>query len=333
MANQIQSVLLDSRWASRLISGDTTDISLYLATFPGVVGGNFCGKITGLTPDYDGQVDVTITCTGFDSGSDSPSPMTYFQEIESFALQNSSFEFLFRIPYEARATEEDADWHLLINFSNGTSEVFEIPVCRTPESSPKLTSVQIAAEAHKLKKHQPEKPLENSNKNRIKPYTITVSDSELDLRLPASHQGQVNSLATGLGIFAGLWAAILVIILWLTNDTPDVIYVIGCLLLVMLIFAVFLFFGESHCILDKEKLIVKHKLFGIPINWSNTTRSDLAGVSTKFLAAIPKGKKSYSKYWVVANTSESSTVLLGVSTLNQNDARMLTKQLNEFLGL
>jgi len=151
MANQIQSVLLDSRWASRLISGDTTDISLYLATFPGVVGGNFCGKITGLTPDYDGQVDVTITCTGFDSGSDSPSPMTYFQEIESFALQNSSFEFLFRIPYEARATEEDADWHLLINFSNGTSEVFEIPVCRTPESSPKLTSVQIAAEAHKLK--------------------------------------------------------------------------------------------------------------------------------------------------------------------------------------
>lgn len=153
---EIQLLLRDSRWASKLVSGKTTSTNVYLATFPGLVGGKFSGEIMGLTPDQYGQVDITITCTGFDS--DSSSPVVHFQEVESISIQNSSLEFLFRIPYEAQATEEGADWHLLIDFSNVESEVFEIPICRTLESNPKLTSVQIAAEGQKLNK--PTKRLE-----------------------------------------------------------------------------------------------------------------------------------------------------------------------------
>lgn len=162
---------------------------------------------------------------------------------------------------------------------------------------------------------------------------MTCSDRELDLQLPASTKGHLNTLVTGLGVFAGLWACMIALFLWLLPTDITFIIIFGGLLFIMLMSLVFLYFGVSHCKIDQDKLKIRHTLFGIPINWSNTNRQDLSGFSTIFLGVIPKEKGSHSKYFVVGKTKKLSNVFIGASTLNQNEARRLAKELNEFLGL
>ncbi len=340
MASQtrIQSVLDDARWASGTVSGKHSTIRVQLVTFPGVVGGEFRLKVVGLTPDNFGQVDVAITCTGFDDGdshddSSSSSPITYFQEVESVTIGDLSFEVDFWIPFEALGTEEGAIWHLSVYFGNGTSENFEVPVCRTPESNPELTSVQIAATGVGCKKHQGERFRENSNKDCVPPYTATNLNGEWNLRLPARTPGRPPILAKGLGIFAGLWAAMLASFYWLFEKSLGPVVALGFPLVIMLLAIIFILFGVSHCTLNREKLVTIHKLFGVPLSWRTTKRHDLAGFTTVCLDTIPSPGTSRFNYLVIAETKGFENVFLALTVFKQDEARVFARKLNQFYSI
>lgn len=347
MINQqkVQSVLENPRWASRTIEGRDSPIKAHLVTFPGVVGGDLRIQITGLTADYFGHTDVSVTCIGFDSDyvfgeTGSHSYDFNFQENESLFIEDFSFEVSFRIPFEAQATEEGSTWNLKIDFANGVSEVFEIPVCRTADSDTEMTSVQIAANGPVEKKHQQISSSQNAINNRIKPYTMIKSNSELNFRFPARTPGRKTVLVQGLGIFAGLWAAMIVSVFWFSKEPPlGFIIVFGGMLVVMLMIIVFLLFGVSHCKITKEKITTKHTLFGLPINWTKANRGDVAGFSIKSLGLTSGQIKSQSNYLVLAvlkNESEKKQDLyrfLCVTAFDQYQARLLAKELNDYWGI
>lgn len=347
MANQekIQSVLENPRWASRTLAGKDSPIKAHLVTFPGVVGGDLRIQITGLTADYFGHTDVSVTCVGFDSDyvigeHRSHSYGVDFQENESLLIEDFSFEISFRIPFGTQATEEGSQWHLLINFANGVSEVFEIPVCRTADSDPEMTSVRIAADGPLQKKHQQTSSSQNTIKHRIKPYTMTNSNGELNFRFPARTPGRKTVLVQGLGIFAGLWALMVVSVLWFSKEPPlDFIFVFGGMLVVILMGIVFLLFGVSHCKITKEKITTKHTLFGLPINWTKVNRDDLAGFSIKSLGLTSGQIKSQSNYLVIAVIKQDSEKkqdtyrFLCVTAFDQYQARLLAKELNDYWGI
>lgn len=331
---QIQSVLNEARWASRTLTGKDSEINVHLVTFPGVVGGVFRAQFDGLKQDHFGEVNVSIISTGIDLGhpSDehsSASPITHFQEVESLSVQNFSFEVMFRIPFEAQGTEEGAVWNLTIHFANGTSEIFEVPVCRTTNSHPEITAVQIAAAGYESKQHQQKTSVEN----QFKPYTMTHSNGELNLRFPSRIPGRVSVLAKGLGIVAGLWAVMLAIIAWSSNGAFEPMFVFGLVLLIMLIAIVFMLFGVSYCKLNQDKLATTYKLFGLPIYWGNSSRSDVVGFSTLCLDPIQSPGKQQMNYVVTMMVKKSSKKFLCLTCFKQNEARMLAKQLNEFLGI
>ena len=340
MASQtrIQSVLDDARWASGTVSGKRSTVRVQLETFPGVVGGEFLVKIVGLTPDDFGQVDVAITCTGFDDDdshddSRSASPITYFQEVESLTIGDLSFEVAFWIPFEAIGTEEGATWHLSVYLGKGTSEIFEVPVCRTPESNPEITSVQIAAKDVGRKNHQEDKFRKNSNRDRVPPYTATNLNGEWNLRLPARTPGRSPILAKGLGIFAGIWAAMLASFYWLFEKNLEPVVALGIPLIIMLLAIIFMLFGVSHCTLSREKLVTTHKLFGVPLNWRKTERHDLAGFKTVCLDTMPSPGRSRFNYLVTAKTKGFENVFLALTVFDQNEARVFARKLNQFYSI
>ncbi|MDB4512059.1 hypothetical protein N9060_01215 [Arenicella sp.] len=353
MANQdkIQSVLQNSRWASRFVASKDSEIRVQLISFPGVVGGVFHAHITGLTADYFGHADVSMTCTGCDSDYIIGQPRqhsygTDFQEHESLLIDAFSFEVSFRIPYDTQATEEGSDWHLSIDFANGVSEVFAIPVCRTVDSDPEMTSVQIAADGLIQNKDQQRLSSQNTINDRVKPYTMTNSNGELSFRFPARTPARKTVLARGLGIFAGLWAVMVVSVLWFSKQPPlDLIFVFGGLLLIMLIIILFLLFGISNCKINEKNITAKHKLFGLPINWTKVNREDLAGFSTKSLGLTSGQAKTQSNYFVIAvikpdpktkqdvKQKKNSYRFLCVTAFDQYQARLLAKKLNDYWAI
>lgn len=333
--NTVQSVLDDDHWASRIVSGKHSNIEVHLSTFPGVVGGEFRAHVTGLMPDHFGQVDVEITCTGFDddvsSDEFSSSLNTYFQEAASLSIHKLSFEIKFMIPFEAKGTEEGATWQLLIYLGDGTSEILEIPVCRTPKSNPEITSVQIVATGVEVNDKLKNGLKKTSKTHHNKSYMLTRSNGELTLLTRTCAPGRPAILAEGLGIFAGVWAVLMFYFYWIFKDGNGFIGFASITLFVLFISLLFLLFGVSSCQFRKDKLVIKHKLFGILLNWSNVDRSDLAGFSTKYLASFPSSGRLNFKYFVMGQTNKLSNVFISLQVFDQEEARMLAKELNEYI--
>lgn len=333
MVNQtkIESVLKDARWASRTLSSKHSDIKVHLTKFPSVVGGDFRAQVTGLSSENFGQANISITCTSIDSVSsidefDSVSQTTHFQEVESLAIDAYSFDIMFHIPFDAVATEEGAYWSLSIYFSNGLVESFEVPVCRTDESNTQLTSVQIAATGLNLKENHQKESQHASADSLIKTYTVTKSREEWQLKFPAHISGRIPVLAKGLGIFTALWFVMFLVTYWASKGALEPVVILGLPLLIMLAFIVFMFFGVTHCLINKEMLITKHKLFGLPLKWNKVMRSEIAGFSTLSLGVI----QMQLNYMLIAKTKDESTVLFGLTVFNQKEARVIAKQLNEY---
>lgn len=335
--NIIQVVLDDPRWASKIVSGKNSNIDVHLTTFPGVVGGEFRAHVTGLMPDHFGQVDVEITCTGFDddvsSDKFSSSLNSYFQEAASLSIHKLSFEIKFLIPFEAKGTEEGATWQLLIYLGDGTSEILEIPVCRTPKSNPEITSVQIAAAGVVVNDKQKNGLKKTSKTHHNKSYMMTRSNGELTLLTRTCAPGRPAILAKGLGIFAGAWAVLMFFFYWTFKDGNGFVGFASITLFVLFILLLFMLFGVSSCQFHKDKLVIKHKLFGIPLNWSNVDRSDLAGFSTKYLTSFPSPGRLKFKYFVIGQTNKLSNVFISLQVFDQEEAWILAKELNDYLEI
>ena len=333
MVNQtnIESVLKDARWASRTLTGKHSDIEVHLTKFPSVVGGVFRAQVTGLSSDNYGQANITITCTSLDSDNaiddfDAVSQSNHFEEAESLTIDNFSFDIMFHIPFDSVATEEGGSWHLSIYLSNGVVETFEVPVCRTDESNAELTSVQIAATGLNVKDNHQKESQQASPESLVKTFTVTKSIEEWKLQFPAHMPSRIPVFAKGLGIFTALWFVMVSVIYWATNGALEPIIMLGLPLIIMLISIVFLLFGVTDCRINKETLMTKHKLFGLPLKWGKVNRSEIAGFSTVSLGVV----QMQLNYMLIAKTKKESSVFLGVTVFNQKEARVLAKQLNEY---
>ncbi len=330
-----QSVLKDDRWASGVLLGKESKIKLHLTTFPGLVGGTFRSVVMGLTPDYFGEANVTVTCSVLDSstsadGSNHNSAGIDFQEVELLLVDDLKFDILFHIPFEAHATEEGGVWQLIMQFVNGATEIFDIPMCRTRESNSEITAAHIASQRFDQKKQQQSEVKNASNEIQAEPYTLEIAGGKLTLQSSPSPAGR-PTFAKGLAIFTGLWVVMTVFFYWLLDGPLNLVLVFGGFTVFMLICLIFLLYGTSHCIIDREQMVSKHKLFGCTLNSRKTDRGKLTGFSPKLLTTAPSNKKFPFQYWVIGLTENNDSRIFSFTIFGQNEARVLAKKLSDFL--
>lgn len=332
----VESVLEDARWSSSNVVAESTN--LRLLTLPGIVGGEFRARLEGLFPTHLGEAVVTICCTGWERQRSSSefkpsSPDIYFSEVECLQVVGPSLEIGFVIPFEAKGTEEDATWQLQIQFANGDTEIFEVPVCRTSTSDPKITAVTIAAAGVGLDSSESEsRSLGKGKQRRRKPFELNEVDGELHLRIPSRTPGH-PSLAKGAGIICGIWAAATLFAGWIFfNETIEPLVILSIPLAGFSLLFAYALFGVSHTRLTKDKLIQRHVLFGIPIP-RTTNRSHISGFApwcVDPMGAVSGGQVSY---FVLVKRTHQNDLFTSFGLFNQDDARRLAKQLNEFWGI
>jgi len=305
MATQtpVQSVLDDPRWDSGIVTDNQSDIQIRLLTFPGVVGGEFKAQVIGLLPQHMGQAEVTISCAGFESSNHSrefrPSNTDIcFLEVETFQIQDPSLQVQFLIPFESKGTDEGYAWHLQIQFASGTAAIFEVPVCRTHESNPEVSELEIAAAG------------------------LNCKDQWQAERFEQRSPG----LAKGIGVFWVLWALVTILFYFIFEGDVEVMVLLGLPLIALSTLLTFALFGVSKIKFSKDQMERRHSLFGLSIPM-RVKRSDIAGFNTKCVGSLGDSGGSY---LVVAEKTDSSNVFLSAALLNKNDAQTLVKRLNGF---
>ena len=327
---QIQSVLDDSRWKAGIVDAARSSVAVQLQTFPGVVGGEFKALVVGLLPEHIGQAEISISSSGFESENfrhqHRPSnPNISFLEVESFQIQGPTLEVQFLIPFEAKGTNEGYSWHLQIQFASGTTEVFEVPVCRTFESNPEVSEIEIAAAGLNKEERWHPQISEEKTGSWKKSFDLTKANQELHLSIP-SRIARRPSLATGLGVFWGIWAAVTALFYWIFEGELEPMLILGIPLIAMTVLLTFAVFGVSRVKFCQEQMEQRHSLFGLSFP-KRVKRSEITGFLTKCVGSLGDAGGSY---LVVAEKNDSSNVFLSAALLNKNDAHTLVKRLNKF---
>lgn len=331
---QFESTIDDPKWASGTIVSQNSDVAVRLKKRPGVVGGQFKAQLVGLLPEHAGRAEVTLSSTGFESESrrceiGTTSPDISFLEVGSFQIQSESVEIHFLIPYEAKGTDEGFEWILQIQFANGTIEVFEVPICRTHESNPEVTELEIAAAGLNAKEQwYAQQPEERSGRSWRKPYELAKTDQELHVTIPSRISGR-PSLAKGLGVFWGLWASATALFYWISGGELEPMVILGIPLLAMSGLLVFLLFGISKNRLCERQLETRHTLLGFSIP-KRIKRTEIEGFLKLCVGSLgdPGGS-----YLVVARRKDSGNTFLSAALLNKSDAQNMVKRLNTFWGI
>jgi len=318
----IQTVLNDPRWASGIVESKRSNVTVHLQSFPGVVGGEFRALVVDLLPEHMGRAEVTLSCTGSDSGN-------AFLEVETFQIQDPALEVHFLIPFEAKGSDEGHEWHLQIQFTSGATEVFEVPVCRTYESNPEVSEIEIAAAGlNKKEQWHAARSEERSGSSWEKPYELTKADEELHLNIPSRVSGR-PCLAKGLAIFWGIWAAVTALFYWIFEGELEPTVILGIPLIAMSVLLAFALFGVSKIKIGKDQLVQRHSLFGLSIP-KRVKRSDISSFDTKCVGSLGDANGSW---LVVAEKTNTSCMFLSAALLNKTDARTLVKRLNKFWGI
>lgn len=319
--------LNDPRWASNTFHAEHGKYWLTLKTMPGVIGGSFVAYIDGLQSEFHGTAQVTITCTVLESSrnrdrTSSATIVTEFLEVASIEVSGPRVDFEFLIPVEAPCISDGADWTLLVEFDNGACELFEIPVYRTHESDADLSAIKVASINSAAIS-------DNTHRGRseIKPAFSLTIDKTLRLEMPLRVAGK-PSLATGLSIFFGLWAAVSVFILLVAGlkDGPWFFFIP---LPFMAFLLLFLCKGTSVIEMDDDRLSITHRLFGLGIP-SRINREDVEGFSSKCFGNLPSDTGPQASYVLVVKRLGAESKMLTPALLSQWDSRLLIKRFNEF---
>lgn len=325
---ETQAWLSDPRWTSNTFHAEQGKYWLTLKTMPAVIGGNATGYIDGLQPQFHGKAQVTITCTVVKSSRNhdrtpSATMVTEFMEVETIDVSGPRVDFSFLIPFETPSVSDGADWTLMVEFENGVAELFQIPVYRTADSDPALSTVKIASVNSAGITDTPAR-------SETKPsYSLTIND-KLRLEIPLRVSGK-PSLATGLGIFFGLWAAVSVVII-LVAGVKDGPWFFFIPLPVMAFILLFLIKGTTVIEVDDKMLSIKHRLFGVGIP-SRINREEVEGFSTKCFGSLPSDTGPQASYTLAYKRSGVASKMLTPALLSQWDSRLLIKRINEYWDL
>lgn len=329
----LETIIEDPKWATGTISGKRSDVAIVLQSFPGIVGGEFKALVTGLLPEHFGRAEVTISCVGVDPHNRrqtnenyySSNPDVSFLEVESLQIGGPTLQIHFLIPFEAKGTDEGFDWHLQIQFANGRTEVFEVPICRTCESSPEVSELEIAA-AGLCRKEQwyEQKEKVRSGRSRMKPFELRKTDDELLVSIPSRIPGR-PCLAKGLGIFWGIWATVTALFYWVFEGEVEPMLILGIPLFAMTVLLAFMLFGVSKNRINQEGIVQRHSLLGLSFP-KRIKRSDVTGFLPKCIGSLGDAGGSY---LIIAETKQAN-VFLSAALLNKSDARTLAKRLNSF---
>jgi hypothetical protein len=332
----VQSVLDDPKWSSGVVASKRSDVAVRLQTFPGVVGGEFDAQLVGLLPQHMGHAEVTISSTGFDSDNyrstreiRSSNADISFLEVEALQIDGPALRIQFLIPYEAKGTDEGYDWHLQIHFADGTTEVFEVPVCRTFESNPEVSELEIAAAGlNKKEQWHADRSEERLGHGRQKSFEVVKKGDKLLITIPSRTPGRPG-LAKGLGVFWGLWVAATCFFYLIADGDIEPMVILGIPLIAMSILLAFLVFGKSRIKFCSDQMEQRHSLFGLSIP-KQVKRTDIAGFNTKCLGSLGDTGGSY---LVVVEKLDSTFVFLSAALFNKNDSHTLVKRLNQFWEL
>lgn len=325
-----ESWLSDARWSSNTLHSKLGKHWLTLKTQPGVVGGSFAAYIDGLKRDYYGQAQVTITSTITESSRDhNRTPfavaVTDFLEVESVTVSGPRVDFAFTIPFEATCLSDGAVWTLWIEFGNGVSELFEIPVYRTQASDPTLTYLKLASiSSTEIAVNKTQPVTENKPS-----YSLSI-DEKLIIKIPAKVTGKPG-LFKGLAIFSGLWAVVGIafIIIAGLKDFPWFFFIP---IPVMALFLLFLYKGISSIEMDDKELKIKHSLFGIGLPFT-INKNSVAGFSYRCLGSMPSDTGPQAAYLLAVKTNENGLKILTPALMSQWDSRVLIKRLSEYWGI
>lgn len=326
-SDDLQPWLNDPRWTFATMHAKEDTYRLVLNTLPGVIGGAFSASVKGIQRDLYGRAQITINGyvvqSNRDHEGDSPATLVDdFLEITFIDIKTSRIDLEFLIPFEATSVDDGAHWTLLIEFKNGTSEFFEIPVFRTYDSDPTLDSVKIAA----LNSAKIDETARPPHLPKLPSYELSITD-KFRLQLPSSVTGQ-PSLFSGLAIVTGLWATVSVAfnLLFSSEGSPWVLFfplpIMGLLLL-------FLKKGVTTMEIDKNLMSVHYSLFGVSIP-STLKRENVVGFSMKCLGILPSANGTQAAYLLGVRQNEGGFKILTPALLNQWDSRLLVKRLNEF---
>jgi len=328
----VQSVLDNPRWASRSVTNSQSNVSVQLLTFPGVVGGEFKARIVGLLPEHKGRAEVTISCSGGSQNSASTTHGNHvipFLEVESFDVQDQPLTVHFLVPFESKGTDEGYVWHLQIQFANGTTEVFEVPICRTFESNPEVSELEIVS-AGLSKKDQwyADRSEARFGRSRRKPFELSKENDDLLVSMPSFISGR-PSLGRGQEIFWIIVAAVAFVALLVMDGDIAPKLSLAIPLIPIMVVLVFLRFGVSKLTFSNDQMKLRHSLFGISYP-TRVKRSNITGFLPKCMGSLGDEGGSY---LVVAECKDSKSVFLSAAMLNKNDAYTLVKRLNSFWDL
>lgn len=342
-----ETIRENPHWAAGVVRANRSELQLLLNTIPGVVGGEFHAELHGIATGLSGTADVSLTCTRWDNSSrharKSSSPNTHFYEIERVEITNSKLDIRFLIPFEAKGTEEDATWELVVELPSGTSEVFEVPICRTDESNPEITSVQIASYGLGVEESENPQRQSSSESNEFgaganrnaskrknsKPYQLQLNETSLQLKIPSHISGRPSFFQGGL-IMTLIWVTFVGLVAWLIDEGVEPWLIAGIPGALFASLTAFARFGVTTVELNPEELAVRYRLFGL--GWTKRIQvPDIDGFKPSCMGKLPTKGGGQISYAMMVSDKASRTSFLGAGLLNQSESRTLSKKLNGLL--
>lgn len=343
----IERLLENPLWSTGVVQTSRSELRLLLNTIPGVVGGEFHAELSGIKAGLSGTADVSLTCTSWDmctSRTRQPSsPNTHFYEIERVEIKHSKLDIRFLIPFEAKGTEEDATWELVVELPDGTSEMFEVPICRTDESDPEITSIKVSSlgsgdEAFEENQQQGSskssqyqaRPHRNTFKQEnSKPYQLRLDENTLHLRIPGHVLGRPSFAKGGL-IVTLIWVGFAGFVAWLIDEGIGPWLIAGIPGTLLASFTVFARFGVTEVELNQIELAVRYRLFGL--GWTKRIPIvDIDGFKSCCVGKLPTKGGEQISYAMMVRDNASRSSFIGAGLLDKPESRTLSTKLNGFL--
>lgn len=342
-----ETVLENPLWSAGVVQARRSKLQLFLNTIPGVVGGEFHAELCGIEAGLSGTADVTLSCTSWDGSSNharqSSSPNSHFYEIERVEIKHSKVDIRFLIPFEAKGTEEDATWQLVVDLPNGTSDIFEVPICRTDESNPEINSIQIASyglNVRESEEYQSQGSIESdqfhsrssrkdSKSENSKAYQLQQDERALHLTIPGHVPGRPSFVKGGL-IMTLIWVGFVGFVAWVIDEGIGPWLIAGVPGALFASLTAFARFGVTMVELNQNELSVRYRLFGL--GWTKRLEvANIDGFKPCCVGKLPAKGGGQISYAMMVSAKTSNSSFIGAGLLNQFESRILSKKLNGFL--
>jgi hypothetical protein len=272
-----------------------------MSTIPGVVGGEVAGTVE-VGRDLTGTVHIRLSCihsvtTG--SGKSSSTHETVLWTDERSVVQGEPlpdrvgerFPVRFQIPFESKPTDDANSRNQIVWRLETRSEeqgidfsaTFEVPVFKTPRSSPALTEEKVARESSGVPGVAPPEP-----PPRLEVRTGAEGGTEYVLSAKPNLKGSL-----GLGIFTLIWTGVVVLI-FLAEAPLLFVVVFGAFDLLFIAGLVSMNFLTDSILVDAESVSVRHRVFGF-LNGTRLPRRSITRVK-----AVNISQSGATSYWTVA---------------------------------